>query len=216
MKKKNEYSKLLESVKLTNWLNEFIGTLRGKNNGYVPCGDCVGCCTSSYFIHLKPTDKNSIKHIPRELMFPAPGLPKGNYLLGYDENGHCPMFKKGRCSIYACRPETCRQYDCRVYPATGIFPDDKKSQIYKKAKVWKFDISSSDDMNAFEAIQKAATFITEYRKLFPKAFFPRNAPQQAVLAIKIHSEFMQVENDEIEKTAQTLVDSIVCKYGNHG
>jgi hypothetical protein len=82
--------------------------------------------------------------------------------------------------------------------------------------VWKFDISSSDDMNAFEAIQKAATFITEYRKLFPKAFFPRNAPQQAVLAIKIHSEFMQVENDEIEKTAQTLVDSIVCKYGNHG
>jgi Fe-S-cluster containining protein len=169
-------------------------------------------CTSAYFIHLKPTDKNSIKHIPKELIFPAPGLPKGNYLLGYDEAGHCPMFKKGRCSIYEYRPETCRQYDCRIYPATGIFPDDKKSQIYKKAKDWKFDMSSSNDIRAFEAVQKASKFITKYRKLFPKNFFPRNAPQQAVLAIRIHLEFFKIDQDEIEKMAQTLVDLIVLKY----
>lgn len=149
-------------------------------------------------------------------MFPAPGLPKGNYLLGYDENGHCPMFKKGRCSIYAYRPETCRQYDCRVYPATGIFPDDKKSQIYQKAKRWRFDLSSPDDRKAFEAVQKASRFITQYRELFPETFFPRNAPQQAALAIRIHLEFMPVDKDEIEKTADAMVDFIVLKYGKQG
>ena len=142
-------------------------------------------------------------------MFPAPGLPKGHYLLGYDENGHCPMFKDGQCSIYEYRPETCLQYDCRVYPATGIFPDDKKSQIYKKAKQWSFDLSSSNDLKAFEAVQKASNFIIKYRELFPKTFFPINAPQQAALAIRIHMEFMHIDTDEIEKTAQALVDSII-------
>ncbi len=212
----NKDSNFSELVKFSSWLDDFTGTLKGKNSGCVPCGDCVGCCTSAYFIHIKPTDKNSIKHIPKELMFPAPGLPKGNYLLGYDRNGHCPMFKKGRCSIYEYRPETCRQYDCRVYPATGIFPDDKKSQIYEKAKGWKFNISSSNDIKTFEAIQKASKFIKKYSRLFPKTFFPSNAPQQAVLAIRIHLEFMKVDIDEIEKTAQALVDLIVLKYGKHG
>jgi len=212
----NNDSDLLGAIKFVSWLNDFTGTLKGENNGYVPCEDCVGCCTSSYFIHLKPTDKNSIKHIPNELMFPAPGLPKGNYLLGYNENGHCPMFKKGRCSIYEHRPETCRQYDCRVYPATGIFPDDKNSPIYRKAKGWKFDISTSNDIKAFEAVQKASTFITKYRELFPKTFFPSNAPQQAVLAIRIHSEFMRFDSDENEKAVRALVDLIVMKYGDQG
>lgn len=193
----------------------FYINLKGKKKGYVPCGNCVGCCTSSYFIHIKPTDKSSIDHIPSELMFPAPGLSQGNYLLGYDENGHCPMFKKGRCSIYEYRPETCRQYDCRVYPATGIFPDDETSQIYKKAKAWTFDISSANDMKVFEAVQRASTFITKYRELFPKEFFPRNAPQQAVLAIRIHLEFMQVDHSIIAKTGAKLVDLIVSKYLCH-
>lgn len=42
--------------------------------------------------------------IPAELLFPAPGLPKGHVLLGYDANGHCPMLAEGGCSIFAsCR-----------------------------------------------------------------------------------------------------------------
>lgn len=207
-------SNLSKSITFTSWLNDFIKTLEGKKQGYVPCGDCVGCCTSSYFIHIKPTDQKSLKHIPRELMFPAPGLPKGNYLLGYDENGHCPMFKEGLCSIYDYRPETCRQYDCRVYPATGIFPDDKKSQIYKKARGWTFDITSSNDLDVFNAVQKASTFLMKYQCLFPKCFYPRNAPQQAVLAIRIHPDFIDVDDVEIQKKYEELVDSIVLKYGS--
>lgn len=200
-------------MKFTLWLNDFIKALKGLNNGEVPCGDCVGCCTSSYFIHLKPTDIKSFKHIPEELMFPAPGLPEGNYILGYNEKGHCPMFDKGKCSIYEFRPETCRQYDCRVFPATGIFPEDKNSQIYRKAKKWKFDTSSSEDQKLFQAAQKASKYLTTYGKLFPDKFLPANAPQLAVFAIRIHSEFINMDMDEFDKKAIELAELIIRKYG---
>jgi len=206
---------LSDSMKFSSWLKEFTGTLKGINNGSVPCGECMGCCTSSYFIHIKPTDTESINHIPKELMFPAPGLPKGHYLLGYDDKGHCPMFKGGRCSIYTYRPETCRQYDCRVYPATGIFPDDEKSVIFRKAKDWKFDVSSSEDIEALEAVRASSKFIEKYHDHFPKEFVPGNRPQQAVLVIRIHSEFIGVDSENIEINAQKLVNLIVSKYGNN-
>ena len=208
-------SKFPESPKFSNWLKSFTGTLKGINDGNVPCGECVGCCTSSYFIHIKPTDTESINHIPKELMFPAPGLPKGHYLLGYDEKGHCPMFRNGKCSIYTYRPETCRQYDCRVYPATGIFPDDDTSQIVKKAKGWKFDVSSPEDIEVFEAVRVSAEFIKKYHDCFPKEFIPGNSPQQAVFAIRIHSEFIGVEDENIKSNAQKLANLIVSKYGHN-
>ncbi len=206
-------SNLADSMKFSIWLKEFTGALKGINDGSVPCGECVGCCTSSYFIHIKPTDRESIKHIPRELMFPAPGLPKGHYLLGYDDKGHCPMFKGGRCSIYSYRPETCRQYDCRIYPATGIFPDNEKPEILRKAKGWNFDVSSSEDIEAIEAVRASSQFIEKYHDHFPKEFIPRNSPQQAVLAIRIHSEFIGIDSQEIESNAQEIIKLIVSKYG---
>ena len=51
-------------------------------------------------------------------------MPKGNMLLGYDENGHCPMLIDDKCSIYEHRPITCRSYDCRIFPAAGIVAGD--------------------------------------------------------------------------------------------
>ena len=208
-------SNISDSMNFSSWLKEFTGTLKGINDGSVPCGECVGCCTSSYFIHIKPTDTECINHIPKELMFPAPGLPKGHYLLGYDDKGHCPMFKGGRCSIYTYRPETCRQYDCRVYPATGIFPDDEKSQIFRKAKDWKFDVSLSEDIEALEAVRVSSKFIEKYHDRFPKEFIPRNSPQQAVFAIRIHSEFIGVDSENIESNAQKIINLIVSKYGSN-
>lgn len=86
----------------------------------MPCGDCTACCTSSQFIHIAPDETETLGHIPDELLFDAPGFPAGHVVLGYDENGHCPMLVDGACSIYAHRPRTCRTYDCRIFPATGI------------------------------------------------------------------------------------------------
>src|SRR5690606_28804822 len=102
----------------------------------VPCGDCRGCCTSSYFIHIRPNETETLARIPKGLAFPAPGLPKGNVLLGYDQNGHCPMFKGNACSIYAHRPQTCRSYDCRIFPATGLTLGGEKPLISGQADRW--------------------------------------------------------------------------------
>ena len=85
----------------------------------VPCDGCTACCTSSQFVHIGPDETDTLARIPRRLLFPAPRLPAGHVLMGYDENGHCPMLVDGACSIYEHRPRTCRTYDCRVFPAAG-------------------------------------------------------------------------------------------------
>src|SRR3954452_13867356 len=83
----------------------------------------MACCTSSQFVHIEPDEADALAHIPAALLFPAPRLPKGHVLLGYDERGHCPMLVAGRCSMYEHRPRACRAYDCRGCPAAGVNPD---------------------------------------------------------------------------------------------
>jgi Fe-S-cluster containining protein len=77
------------------------------------------------FIHISPEETRTIQRIPRELLFPAPGKPKGHVLMGYTDQGYCPMLVAGECSIYEDRPQTCRDYDCRVFAATGISVDPR-------------------------------------------------------------------------------------------
>src|SRR5688572_7337692 len=85
----------------------------------VPCGGCTACCRSSYFVHIEPDETATLRRIPKALLFPAPGQPRGHVVLGYDERGQCPMLVDDRCSIYEDRPRTCRQFDCRVFVAAG-------------------------------------------------------------------------------------------------
>ncbi|MGI9120662.1 MAG: YkgJ family cysteine cluster protein, partial [Acidimicrobiales bacterium] len=108
----------------SSWMTEMQSALRGERPSDVPCGGCTACCTSSQFVHIGPDETDTLAHIPAELMFPAPRLPPGHRLLGYDEQGHCPMLVDNRCSIYEHRPRTCRTYDCRIFPAAGLEPDD--------------------------------------------------------------------------------------------
>jgi Fe-S-cluster containining protein len=146
--------------------------LRGEAGSDVPCGTCTACCTSSQFVHIGPDEIDTLAHIPAELLFPAPGLPTGNLLLGYDENGHCPMLIDGKCSIYEHRPRTCRTYDCRIFPATGVEPD--KPTIAKQARRWRFDFPGEVDRAERDAVHAAAAYVKDHR----------NATEHAVLAIK--------------------------------
>ena len=79
------------------------------------------------FIHIQPEETQTLQRIPRALLFPAPGLPKGHVLMGYCDKGQCPMLVDNQCSIYEHRPQTCRDYDCRVFAATGISVDQQPS-----------------------------------------------------------------------------------------
>ena len=52
--------------------------LRGERDSDVPCNGCTACCTSSQFVHIGPDETDTLAHIPAELLFPAPRLPRGH------------------------------------------------------------------------------------------------------------------------------------------
>lgn len=183
--------KKLPAGDFSTWLKQTRDAQLKPMDIDVACGTCTACCTSSYFIHIRPDDKAAIAHIPKELMFPAPGLPKGNMVLGFDENGHCPMLVDNRCSIYEHRPQTCRTYDCRLFTAVGIAAggDDKKL-INQQAERWLFNYPSLRDHTEQQAVSAAITFLQSNEKLFPVDFVPVNSTQLALLAIKVYHVFL--------------------------
>lgn len=176
--------------------------LRGERASDVPCGTCTACCTSSQFIHIGPEEVDTLAHIPAALLFPAPRMPAGHVLLGYDERGHCPMLIDGRCSIYAHRPRTCRTYDCRVFPAAGVRLDDEdKARIERQAERWRFSFAAQADRSERDAVRAAATFLRERPRLLPEGSAPATATQLAVLALELHHLFLRRD----EKTGRTTV-----------
>ena len=118
----------------------------------VPCGSCRACCTSSQFVHIAPDETDTLAHVPTALRFPAPGLPRGHVVLGYDEHGWCPMLVDDTCSIYEHRPRTCRTYDCRVFAATGVDPGRTQPAIAERVASWRFDV---DDRRRWDAVRAA-------------------------------------------------------------
>ncbi|GEM_PF-296802 len=175
------------------WLSGARRALNTREGADVPCGDCRGCCTSSYFIHIRPEETDTLAHVPKALRFRAPGLPKGHVLMGYSDNGHCPMFKDGNCSIYAHRPQTCRDYDCRIFPATGIPVEEGRATIADRTARWKFDFSLATDKREFSAVQAAAAFVRAHAAEYPPGFQSANPTQQAALALKVYEVFLEPE-----------------------
>jgi Fe-S-cluster containining protein len=172
------------------WIVDMQSAIRGERGSDVPCGGCTACCTSSQFIHVGPDEEDTLSHIPAQLLFPAPGLPAGHVLLGYDDRGHCPMLIEGRCSIYEHRPTTCRTYDCRVFPATGLEPDSAQAMIARQARRWRFSLPTQADRARLEAAWAAARFLREHRDCLPNPAVTGNPTQLAVAAIAVHDLFL--------------------------
>ncbi len=170
------------------WLTEVQGAIRGEHPAEVPCGDCTACCTSSQFVHIEPDETDAVAHIPAELLFPAPRLPRGHLLMGYDERGHCPMLVAGACSIYQHRPRTCRTYDCRVFPAAGLNVGDDKPTIGLRARRWRFSFPSDADVARQREVTAAGAFLAEHGEQLGAAG-PPTTTQLAVAAVELHGMF---------------------------
>jgi len=138
-------------VRFSQWLDEFDAASEMQ----VPCGACTACCTSSQFVHIDPDETETLARVPAELRFPAPGLPNGHVVLGYDEHGHCPMLVDDACSIYEHRPRTCRTYDCRVFAATGVEPDASQPAIAARVREWRFDVDDQAAREDWDAVRAA-------------------------------------------------------------
>ncbi len=125
------------------------------------------------FIHIKPEEARTIQRIPRALLFPAPGLPKGHLLLGYSDNGNCPMLVDNQCSIYEDRPQTCRDYDCRIFAATGVAVDEQtQAEIADRVRAWVFDYNSEESREEHGMVKEAAAFLQKNSGCFRPEAFP--------------------------------------------
>ena len=175
----------------STWLQGMTEAIAGRRDSDVPCDGCTACCTSSQFVHIAPEETDTLAHIPKALLFPAPRMPRGHVLMGYDERGHCPMLVDGRCSIYEHRPRTCRTYDCRIFPAAGVEAD--AVAIARRARRWRFEDSAEDDRAAHTAVRAAASFLAGLGDAAPAS-----ATQLAVLATEIHHLFLGADAPDPE------------------
>ena len=192
----------------SDWLRSTRSAHATDAEADVLCGECTACCTSSYFVHIGPQETETLARIPSDLLFAAPGLPEGTMLLGYDENGHCPMLIEAKCSIYEYRPLTCRMYDCRVFAAAGIAAD--RTLITQRARRWKFSYPTKGDRKRHAAARAAARFLRERAECFPGGAVPDNPAQVAVLAIKVFDVFLK-NDDASGQTGRVSSDTDIAK-----
>lgn len=149
------------------WLADIDAALQGDEDAGVPCNGCTVCCRSSQFVHVAPDETDTLGHIPSQLLFPAPHMPPGHVVMGYDERGHCPMLVDDRCSIYEHRPRACRTYDCRVFPATGIEPDSPL--LAERVAQWEFAYPTERDRDAHRSLRASAARIPTSENAAPRA-----------------------------------------------
>jgi hypothetical protein len=123
----------LDAGEFRQWVEAARQAIAEGGDADVPCQGCTACCRSFQFVEVGPDETDTLAHIDPALLFPAPGRP-GFKVLGYDERGHCPMLVDDRCSIYEHRPRACRTYDCRVFAAAGLEPDEPGKHALAAAK----------------------------------------------------------------------------------
>ena len=192
------------------WLRQMRRSLVGSEGMDVPCGDCVGCCVSGYSVQLRPEDHRAAARIPATFVVSAPGFAKGHLTVQPLANGLCPMLDDGKCSIYADRPQTCLDYDCRIFAAAGIAAGgDDKSVINKRVREWRFSYPEQTDAREHEAVRAAAAFIRDRRDSF-NVRVPAGPMGIAVFAIKAYAVFLdpRIADKSDAEVARAIVDAV--------
>jgi Fe-S-cluster containining protein len=174
----------------SEWLRAMRSALAGGPGMQVACGECVGCCTSSYFIKVRASETEALRRIPPGQLTDSPRDAAGTRLMGYDAQGHCPMFRAGGCSIYSHRPDTCRTYDCRVFTAAGMDAGSGRDAINERVARWRFEYPDAADAREQQAVRAAADFLRQHPVRFPSGHVPSRPADIAVLAVKSYAVFM--------------------------
>jgi len=183
----------MDAGPFSQWLQNMRAVLRDELDADVPCGDCVGCCVSSYPIPLRPLDRVAQDQLPEQFILQVPGQRPGHLLMGFRENGSCTFLSDRACSIYPDRPRTCRDYDCRIYAATGLVPAGDRPVISKRVASWRFSFPARQDHAEWTAVRRAAEFIGQHPQLFPATMRAGSPTAAAVLAIKSYGLFLLPE-----------------------
>jgi len=170
------------------WLNAMRAALRGESGMQVPCGECRGCCISGYSIRVRPEDLGARTHIPeRHLVYRG-----AMAVMPAQPDGRCPMAIPEGCAIYPHRPQTCLDYDCRVFAAAGIDAGDAgKVVINTRVRAWRFSYADEATRHRHEAVRAAAAFMRNHPQAFPAGRVPLNPMSIAVFAVKGYAVFLE-------------------------
>lgn len=124
----------------------------------------------------------------------------------YRDNGLCPMLQDGNCSIYEHRPQSCRDYDCRIFAAAGIAAGGHDRQVINdRVREWEFTYASDEELRLHEAVRAAAAFIRTNGESFPGGRGPTAPAGIAVLALKSYGVFLSDEPRDALETARAIV-----------
>jgi hypothetical protein len=193
-----------------DWLAHFRASLLGNAGSDVPCGECRGCCISGYSVQIRPHDEPARALIPQEVLVSATGFARDELTMAARQDGTCPMLRDNHCTIYSSRPQTCRDYDCRVFAAAGVAaggPD--KRVINRRVREWLFSYPNESDRREHAAVKAAAAFIAAKRSCFPGQRAPAGPTGIAVLACETYGVFLQPGFHERsdEETARLILDA---------
>jgi hypothetical protein len=120
------------------------------------------------------------------------------------------MLCGSQCSIYQSRPQTCRDYDCRVFAAAGVEAGGTdKAVINRRVRQWSFSYPTEMDRKAHAAVVAAAQFIGTKRSSFPGQRAPGGPTGIAVLACESFGVFLQpdIHKKPDVEVAQAILDA---------
>ncbi len=115
------------------------------------------------------------------------------------------MLIDGECSIYEHRPRTCRDYDCRVFAATGVVVEGQP-EIAGRVSQWAFTYETEESRAQQAAVKRAAAFLRDHNDRFPPGRLPRQAGALAALAIRLRGLFADAAVPEEERMRAILAE----------
>jgi len=180
----------LPAGNFSEWLAAMRAALASRGGMDVACGDCRGCCVSSYYVKVRAHETEAAQAIGAHNLEPGPPGDPGSRLMGYQPNGHCLMLRNGDCSIYQSRPETCRSYDCRVFAAAGMDAGAEKPVINERVARWRFAYPGAQDREEQRAVTAAASYLRQHPVRFAGGHVPSRPSEIAVLAVKAYAVFL--------------------------
>jgi hypothetical protein len=105
------------------------------------------------------------------------------------------MLRGEGCSIYAHRPKTCRDYDCRAFAAAGIsLGTGPRNAINERVWRWRFEYPTELDARLHAAMRAAASFLQARGDALPVALRPRDPKQLARAAASVHELFVDADH----------------------
>ena len=171
---------MLDAGPFAEWVVAMQAGLGEGTGTDVPCDGCVACCTSGQTIVVGPDEAAAL---PAAALV---DLGDGDRALAHDEQGCCVLLVDGACTAYEHRPRRCRTYDCRIFPATGLVPEDDKPAIAERAAAWRFTYDEPDDRRRQQAVHMAVVLLGNVQ-LEGRV---TSTTQLAAAAVDAHEEFL--------------------------